>query len=48
MVFLWFIGFCYMTDQWRQEPVKDPPGWNGRNNVQGAIAFAFFSILVWV
>jgi len=47
LVFLWFIGFCYMTDQWRQEPDKDKEGWNGRNSVQAAIAFAFFSILVW-
>ncbi len=37
-----------MTDQWRQEPSKDLAGWNGRNSVQAAIAFAFFSILVWV
>jgi hypothetical protein len=48
LVFLWFIGFCYMTDQWRQEDEKDKAGWNGRNSVQAAIAFAFFSILVWV
>lgn len=37
-----------MADQWRQEPNKDLEGWNGRNSVQAAIAFAFFSILVWV
>jgi len=37
-----------MTDQWRQTSPKDVPGWNGRNSVQAAIAFAFFSILVWV
>ena len=48
LVFLWFIGFCYMADQWRQEPNKDVAGWNGRNSVQAAIAFAFFSILAWV
>ncbi len=37
-----------MTDQWRNEPDKDKDGWNGRNSVQAAIAFAFFSIIVWV
>ena len=37
-----------MADQWRQEPKKDIAGWNGRNSVQAAIAFAFFSILAWV
>ncbi|CAF0842567.1 unnamed protein product [Adineta steineri] len=47
LVFLWFIGFCYLADQWRQENNKDKLGWNGRNSVQGAIAFAFFSILAW-
>jgi len=47
LVFLWFIGFCFMTDQWRQEDNKDIDGWNGRNSVQAAIAFAFFSIPVW-
>ncbi|CAF0736052.1 unnamed protein product [Rotaria sp. Silwood1] len=47
LVFLWFVGFCYMADQWRQTDEKDIPGWNGRNNVQAAIAFAFFSIFSW-
>lgn len=45
---LWFVGFCYMTDQWRQEPNQDLPGWNGRNSVQAALAFTFFSFLIWV
>jgi hypothetical protein len=36
-----------MADQWRQAP-KNINGWNGRNSVQAAIAFAFFSILAWV
>ncbi|CAF1619453.1 unnamed protein product, partial [Adineta ricciae] len=38
LTFFWFIGFCYMTDQWRQEDQKDLPEWNGRNSVQAAIA----------
>jgi len=37
-----------MTDQWRQESDKNKSGWDGRNSVQAAIAFAFFSILIWV
>ena len=37
-----------MADQWRQQSPKEFDGWNGRNSVQAAIAFAFFSILVWV
>ena len=37
-----------MADQWRQQSPKDVDGWSGRDSVQAAIAFAFFSILVWV
>jgi len=37
-----------MADQWRQQNSKSFPGWNGRNSVQAAIAFAFFSIIAWV
>ena len=35
-----------MKLHWRKEEKKDLSGWNGRNNVQAAIAFAFFSILL--
>ena len=48
LVFLWFIGFCYMTDQWRQEPEKNKDGWDGRNSVQAALGFAFISFCIWV
>jgi len=37
-----------MADQWRQAPPDLLVNWNGRNSVQAAIAFAFFSILAWV
>lgn len=47
LTLLWFVGFCYMADQWRQEENKDMPGWNGRHSVQAAIAFTFFSIFTW-
>ncbi|CAG5126579.1 unnamed protein product [Candidula unifasciata] len=42
--FLWFVGFCYLTDAWRRTE-KDPP--HGKDNVQAAIAFSFFSIFTW-
>ena len=48
LVFLWFIGFCYMTDQWRQEPEKNKDGWDGRDSVQAALGFAFISFCIWV
>ncbi|CAL1533611.1 unnamed protein product [Lymnaea stagnalis] len=42
--FLWFVGFCYMTDAWRRtEKIQH----GGRDNVQAAIAFSFFSIFTW-
>ncbi|CAF0976142.1 unnamed protein product [Didymodactylos carnosus] len=47
-VVFWFTAFCYMADQWRREKYKELPNWNGRNSVQAAIAFAFFSIIVWI
>ncbi|XP_059147481.1 synaptogyrin-2-like [Physella acuta] len=41
--FLWFVGFCYLTDAWRKTDSKI----HGRDNVQAAIAFSFFSIFTW-
>ena len=49
--FLWFVGFCYMTDKWRRRdevPVAVAPHGHGRDNIQAAIAFSFFSIFTWV
>ncbi|XP_005106382.1 synaptogyrin-2 [Aplysia californica] len=43
--FLWFVGFCYLTDAWRRTD-KDSVK-HGRDNVQAAIAFSFFSIFSW-
>ena len=50
--FLWFVGFCYMTDAWRKTDVSDTtyvhPHGKGKDNIQASIAFSFFSILSWV
>ncbi|XP_055706598.1 synaptogyrin [Phlebotomus papatasi] len=43
--FLYFIGFCYLANQWGK--AEEPPMGYGVNNVQAAIAFSFFSILTW-
>lgn len=43
--FLYFVGFCYLTNQWNKS--KLPPGNFGVSNVQAAIAFSFFSIFTW-
>lgn len=49
--FLWFVGFCYMTDAWRRTEDDAPyiarHGY-GRDHIQAAIAFSFFSIITWV
>ncbi|XP_076043289.1 synaptogyrin isoform X2 [Oratosquilla oratoria] len=42
--FLYFVGFCYLTNQWSR--VKKSPT-VGTNNMQAAIAFSFFSIFSW-
>jgi hypothetical protein len=49
--FLWFVGFCYMTDAWRRTPSQAPwlqPHNVHKDNIQAAIAFSFFSIFTWV
>ncbi|KAI8436190.1 hypothetical protein MSG28_004263 [Choristoneura fumiferana] len=43
--FLYFVGFCYLANAWGKT-VPAPPG--TANNMQGAIAFCFFSIFAWV
>jgi len=45
--FLWFIGFCYLADMWRKTS-KHTYVTMEINNCQAAIAFSFFSIIVWV
>jgi len=43
--FLYFVGFCYLTNQWNKSTA--PPGNIGVSNMQAAIAFCFFSIFTW-
>ncbi|XP_041362528.1 synaptogyrin-2-like [Gigantopelta aegis] len=48
--FLWFVGFCYMTDKWvNADPMASyyNKRGHGRDNIQAAIAFSFFSIATW-
>lgn len=44
--FLYFVGFCYLWNQWGKSTA--PSDGVGINNVQAAIAFSFFSIFSWV
>lgn len=44
--FLYFVGFCYMSNQWSK--AEDLPPNIGTGNIKAAIAFSLFSILTWV
>lgn len=44
--FLWFVGFCYLANQWQVS--KDNPLNEGTDAARAAIAFSFFSIFTWV
>ncbi|XP_007886848.1 synaptogyrin-2b [Callorhinchus milii] len=46
--FLWFVGFCYLTNQWGSTPLKEYGVDASRaNSARAAIAFCFFSIFSW-
>ncbi|KAI2585347.1 synaptogyrin 2 [Homo sapiens] len=44
--FLWFVGFCFLTNQWAVTNPKDVLV--GADSVRAAITFSFFSIFSWV
>lgn len=43
--FLWFVGFCFLADQWRKSTIQSQ---NVTNHARATIAFSFFSIFTWV
>ncbi|XP_035755894.1 synaptogyrin-2 [Egretta garzetta] len=43
--FLWFIGFCFLTNQWAWTQAKDVHV--GADSGRAAITFSFFSIFSW-
>ncbi|XP_078200566.1 synaptogyrin-3 isoform X2 [Callithrix jacchus] len=45
--FLWFVGFCFLTNQW-QRTAPGPATTQAGDAARAAIAFSFFSILSWV
>ncbi|XP_070612242.1 synaptogyrin-1 isoform X2 [Erythrolamprus reginae] len=45
--FLWFVGFCFLADQWRVSKKEDIPLNEGSDAARAAIAFSFFSIFTW-
>ncbi|GAB1600412.1 synaptogyrin-1-like [Argonauta hians] len=42
--FMWFVCFCYLADSWRKTKMISPKDF-GKDDIQAAIAFSFFSIL---
>ncbi|KAF6079584.1 synaptogyrin 4 [Phyllostomus discolor] len=42
----WFLGFCFLANQWQHSPPKQ--FLLGSSSAKAAITFAFFSILIWV
>ncbi|KAM6215726.1 synaptogyrin-1 isoform 1-T1 [Rhynchocyon petersi] len=45
--FLWFVGFCYLANQWQVSKPEDNPLNEGTDAARAAIAFSFFSIFTW-
>ncbi|KAL4686342.1 hypothetical protein H8957_005208 [Semnopithecus entellus] len=45
--FLWFVGFCFLTNQW-QRTAPGPATTQAGDAARAAITFSFFSILSWV
>lgn len=46
--FFWFVGFCFLANQWQVSKVQDNPLNEGTDAARAAIAFSFFSIFTWV
>ncbi|KPP61933.1 synaptogyrin-1-like [Scleropages formosus] len=46
--FMWFVGFCFLTNQWQAAKQEDNPLNEGADAARAAITFSFFSIFTWV
>ncbi|XP_033886720.1 synaptogyrin-3 [Acipenser ruthenus] len=45
--FLWFVGFCFLANQWQRTSSDELPLNQGADAARAAIAFSFFSIVSW-
>uniref|UniRef100_A0A672GGF0 Synaptogyrin 3b n=1 Tax=Salarias fasciatus TaxID=181472 RepID=A0A672GGF0_SALFA len=45
--FLWFVGFCFLANQWQATSPDELPLAQGSDAARATIAFCFFSILTW-
>ncbi|XP_077308445.1 synaptogyrin-1 isoform X1 [Lithobates pipiens] len=46
--FFWFVGFCFLANQWQVSKQEHNPMNEGADAARAAIAFSFFSIFTWV
>lgn len=46
--FLWFVGFCFLANQWQRTTPDNLPLNQGADAARAAITFSFFSIFTWV
>uniref|UniRef100_A0A3B3WMC3 MARVEL domain-containing protein n=1 Tax=Poecilia mexicana TaxID=48701 RepID=A0A3B3WMC3_9TELE len=46
--FLWFVGFCFLANQWQATSPDELPLAQGSDAARAIITFCFFSILSWV
>lgn len=46
--FLWFVGFCFLANQWQRTTPDKLPLNQGADAARAVIAFSFFSIFTWV
>uniref|UniRef100_A0A3B5L4J4 MARVEL domain-containing protein n=1 Tax=Xiphophorus couchianus TaxID=32473 RepID=A0A3B5L4J4_9TELE len=45
--FLWFVGFCFLANQWKATSPDELPLAQGSDAARAIITFCFFSILKW-
>ncbi|XP_061882489.1 synaptogyrin-1-like isoform X1 [Entelurus aequoreus] len=45
--FMWFVGFCFLANQWQVTDHGDDPLREGVDAARAAITFSFFSIFTW-
>ncbi|XP_072224835.1 synaptogyrin-1a isoform X1 [Leuresthes tenuis] len=44
---IWFIGFCFLANQWQFSKSEDNPLNEGADAARATIVFSFFSIFTW-
>ncbi|XP_077461351.1 synaptogyrin-3-like [Stigmatopora argus] len=45
--FLWFVGFCFLANQWQATSPDELPLSQGADAARAVIAFSFFSVITW-